>query len=118
MHVLSVCRTCPRERAEKGGIAERLRALKFPVKSPSASRFQMLSVECLGGCLKPCNVAFDAPGKWRVRFSGLTAANAADLVEAARAYAASADGRLTDEALPPALRGRISALSPKFAPAR
>jgi predicted metal-binding protein len=114
MHTLSVCRTCPRGQAEKGGLAERLRALKFP----PASAFQLLSVECLGSCLKPCTVAFDAQGKWRVRLSGLTAASAADLIAAAGAYADSPDGRLTDELLPPALRGRISALSPKFANAR
>ena len=114
MHIVSVCRTCPRQEARKGGLAERLRALKFP----SANRFQMLSVECLGGCLKPCNVAFDAPAKWRVRLSGLTAADAEDLIVAARVYAETADGRLTDAVLPPALRGRISALSPKFATAR
>jgi predicted metal-binding protein len=114
MHTLSVCRTCPREAAEKGGLAERLRALKFA----SVKGFQLLSVECLGGCLKPCNVAFDAGHKWRVRLSGLTAEHAADLIAAARAYAASPDGRLGEEALPPALRGRISALSPKYSMAR
>ena len=37
-----------------------------------------------------------------------------DLLVAARIYASLPDGRLTDEALPPALRGHISALSPKY----
>src|SRR5689334_9960323 len=113
METLSVCRTCPRESAEKGGLAERLRALA--ARSAAASRLGILSVECLGGCPNPCTVACDAPGKWRVRLSGLKAENAADILAAARAYAGLPDGRLSDETLPPALRGHISALSPKGA---
>jgi predicted metal-binding protein len=111
METLSVCRTCPRESAQKGGVVDAVRALV--ASGAQACDASILSVECLGGCPKPCTVAFDAPGKWRVRLSGLTARNAADILAAARTYAALPDGRLNDDVLPPALRGHISALSPK-----
>jgi predicted metal-binding protein len=111
METLSVCRTCPRESAEKGGVVDALRALA--AGGSGACDASILSVECLGGCPRPCTVAFDAPGKWRVRLSGLTARDAADILAAARTYASLPDGRLSDDVLPPALRGRISALSPK-----
>lgn len=108
MHVLSVCRTCPRWENEKGGMPEALREAALP------DGFRLRTVECLGGCLKACNVALDSPAKWRVRLSGLTVAHVPDLLLAASAYAAAPDGRLTDEALPPGLRGHVSAMSPKF----
>jgi predicted metal-binding protein len=111
MHTLSVCRNCPRDRPAKGGLPERLRGLAEDAGLLQGWRF--LTVECLGGCPKPSAVVFDAPEKWRIRLTGLTVADAADLFDAARAYAGSADGQLTDAMLPPALQGHISARSPK-----
>ena len=111
MHTLSVCRTCPRHLSEKGGLPERVRALAQAGAMPDG--FQVLAVECLGGCQQPSTAAFDAPDKWRIRLTRLVADDAADLVEAARIYAASPDGDLADLGLPPRLRGHISARSPK-----
>lgn len=81
----------------------------------TGQEWQLLLVECVGGCPKPCAVAFDAPGKWRIRFSTLTADHAEDVVAALQLYESSADGYLAEEALPPGLRGHISARSPTFA---
>jgi predicted metal-binding protein len=88
---------------------------EFLTEAGTTQEWQLLLVECVGGCPKPCAVAFDAPGKWRIRFSTLTADDAEDLVSALHLYEGSADGYLTDEALPPGLRGHISARSPTFA---
>jgi predicted metal-binding protein len=112
MHTLSVCRTCPRGGIPETGLRERLRAL---LADTAASALQLLLVECVGSCPRPCAVAFDAPGKWRIRLSGLTPAHADDIVTALRSYAGSADGSLPNESLPAGLRGHISARSPTFA---
>ncbi|HWA44252.1 MAG TPA: DUF1636 domain-containing protein [Hypericibacter adhaerens] len=113
MHSLSVCRTCPRGGAPETGLRERLRALI--AGSPIATGLQLLMVECVGSCPRPCAVAFDAPGKWRLRFGGLTPRHAEDVVEALRLYKESESGNLSDAALPYGLRGHVSARSPTFA---
>ena len=110
MHTLAVCRTCPREQSRKGGLLDRLREIASAAPLPDGLR--LVAAECLGGCPLPCAAAFNAPDKWRVRFTRLSAANLADLVAAAHAYVASPDGYLTDPLLPPGLRGHISARSP------
>jgi predicted metal-binding protein len=110
---LSVCRTCPRERAEKSDLPGVLRSLL--AASALAETFRVAQVECLGGCPSPCAVALDAPAKWRVRLTRLTPADGADIMSAAAAYLHLPDGYLTDGDLPAALRGRISARSPKRA---
>ncbi len=112
MHTLSVCRTCPRHLSEKGGLPERVRATAHGSAMPDG--FEILFVECLGGCQQPSAAAFDAPDKWRIRLTRLVADDAADLLTAAAAYASSPDGNLADHTLPPRLRGHISARSPKY----
>ncbi len=111
MHTLSVCRTCPRHLSEKGGLPERIRDLVQA--GPGLDGYQILTVECLGGCKQPLAVVFDAPEKWRIRFTQLMAYDAGDLLTAAEAYAESSDGDLPDAVLPERLRGKISARSPK-----
>ena len=112
MHSLLVCRTCPRSEPEKGGLRQRLYELRGD--HGAIDGLTLLGVECLGGCQKPLAAALDAPRKWRVRLTGLSTGDAADLLAAARSYTHSPDGYLTDVMLPSALRGRISALSPKM----
>jgi predicted metal-binding protein len=111
MHTLSVCRTCPRHLSEKGGLPERVRELVQA--GPALDGYQILTVECLGGCKQPLAAVLDAPDKWRIRFTQLMAYDAGDLLTAARAYAVCPDGDLPDAALPERLRGKISARSPK-----
>ena len=112
MHTLSVCRTCPRHLPEKGGLPESVRDL-VQRSGQGLDDFQLLTVECLGGCRQPSAAVLDAPEKWRIRLTNLVANDAAALLVAARSYAASLDGDLPDAALPESLRGHISARSPK-----
>jgi predicted metal-binding protein len=112
MHTLSVCRTCPRHLSEKGGLPEQVR--EAVQAGQGLDGFQILTVECLGGCRQPSAAVFDAPEKWRIRMTCLVANDANDLLTAARIYVASPDGDLQDDALPENLRGKISARSPKY----
>jgi predicted metal-binding protein len=87
-----------------------LRAIAATAPPPDGLR--LVAAECLGGCPLPCAAAFNAPDKWRVRFTRLSERHLPDLLAAARVYVVSADGYLTDALLPPGLRGHISARSP------
>lgn len=108
MHQLSICRTCPRKEATKGGLLTALRTCAGGLPEG----FELRLVECLGACPWPYAVAFNAPEKWRVRLTGLAPRHAADVVRAAHAYRACPDGYLVDADLPSDLRGHITARSP------
>lgn len=70
-------------------------------------------MSCVGGCPAPGSVALETLGKARVRFSGITAGDAPDLVRAAVAYDASANGEPGQWAVPETLAGRITAVGHK-----
>lgn len=108
MHILTICRTCPRDGARDYALPAKLRSL-----FATEPGWKTMQVECLGSCREPAAVAFDAPDKWRLRFSGLAEADAPDLLAAARVYAGAPDGNPSDESLPEKLRRRLSARSPK-----
>lgn len=70
------------------------------------------TVDCMSGCTRPSTIAFRAPGKTAYLFGDLTAADLADLVTFARAYAASEDGNLPDARLIGGLRFKAIARIP------
>ncbi len=108
---LLVCRTCPRYDRDTGAFAEAIDRAIAPRARTRGVRVR--HVPCLGGCPDSGNVGLDAMGKPRVRFSGLTSADAPDLVEAAAAYDACPTGDPGDWAVPASLAGRVTAVSPK-----
>lgn len=73
---------------------------------------------CLGGCPDDGVVAVDGPGKARVRFTGLGAADAEVVVKAATAHDASRTGLPVDWEIPAELAERISSVTPKRGPQR
>ena len=106
-----VCQTCNRYAPPKAGEATPGARLAGAMKAAAArapSPVVVRTVECLNGCPRPCAAALRAPGKCVIRFAALTADDAAALVEAAALYAQSADGNIADEALPAALRAKVS----------
>ncbi|NMO90401.1 DUF1636 family protein [Actinomycetospora sp. TBRC 11914] len=105
---LLVCRTCPRDHPDSGSFGVALdRAL-------CADGVRVRHVPCLGGCPNAGNAAVDGPGKPRVRFSSLTDDDAGPLLAAAAAYDASPTGMPDDGwEVPPALRDRLTAVTPK-----
>lgn len=74
-----------------------------------------MMVQCLGSCRRPCAVAFDAPEKARIRFSGLAVQDADKLVQAAFQYAQCNAELPSHSAFPLALQSSISAIAPKLA---
>ncbi|HEY2191943.1 MAG TPA: hypothetical protein VGH76_06530 [Actinomycetospora sp.] len=105
---LLVCRTCPRDRPDSGSFGV---ALDVVLRSDVV---RIRHVPCLGGCPNAGNAAVDGPGKPRVRFSFLTDDDAGALLAAAAAYDASPSGAPDDGwEVPLALRGRLTAVTPK-----
>ena len=111
MHLLLICRTCPRDTASSGTPGGALAATLG--KSAASWGVQVLRVNCLGSCRQPCAVALDAPTKYRLRFSNLQPSDAGDLEKVVQQYCMSDSGRIAAENLPPALRGRLTAVAPK-----
>ena len=106
-----VCLTCNRYAPPEAGQATPGQRLATALKQHAArsgSAVAVRTVECLNGCPHPCTAALRSPGKVVIRFSGLTAEDAPDLIEAAQLYADSADGDLPQEAVPAPLRAKIS----------
>ena len=114
MHSLIICRTCPRGTDESGSACAALAARMKDVLRDHAVVIRR--VNCLGACTQPCAIALDAPGKFRLRFSDLRLADAGELECVIRQYCSSENGSLPTESLPPGLRSRLSALSPKYPP--
>ena len=73
----------------------------------------IMLVQCLGSCRRPCAVAFDAPDKARIRFSDIVVQDANLLVEAAYRYVQFGVGPTDRTAFPMALQSKISAIAPK-----
>jgi predicted metal-binding protein len=71
-------------------------------------------VECLSVCKRPCTIALSGPGKWTYVVGDLEiAANADDVIEAARKFAATHDGLVAWRERPKSFRkGVISRVPP------
>jgi predicted metal-binding protein len=108
---VSICRTCPRYLHESGAFAmifgEGMRAALHKRGVP------LLMVTCLGSCKQPGAIALDSPWKDRLRFSRLNADDIEMLICAVDTYRAAPAGRIDLDKLPPTLRSRLSAVSPK-----
>ena len=114
---VAICRTCPRDAAKPAradnpdGIAATLRAALFADRQLTGE-IDVLMVQCLGACRRPCAAALSAPGKWRLRFEDLSPGVVSDFIAATRVYQATRDGRIGDRDLLPSLRERLGALAP------
>nr|WP_240939665.1 DUF1636 family protein [Planosporangium flavigriseum] len=124
-----ICRTCPRYDARASGefgrrltaaiaaiaaIAEIAEIAAGEPDAPVAIR----NVQCLGGCPEDGVVAVDAPGKARIRFTGLTESYAEAILAAAAAHHASPSGLPADWAVPTELAGHLSSVTVKRLPGR
>lgn len=72
----------------------------------------VIGVECLSACTQSCAVALSAPGKWSYVYGRLTAADAADILAGAAAYADAPDGIVPWRARPVIFRKQSLARIP------
>ena len=114
LHVCVVCRR-PRPDLAEGydqpglALAE---ALHGRLPGPDGP-ITVLPVECLAVCKRPCTVALSATGKWTYLIGDLDAdIHLDEIVDAARAYAASNNGIVPWKERPAAFRKGVVARVP------
>jgi predicted metal-binding protein len=82
---------------------------------------KIVAVECLSACSQGAAVALSAPGKWSYVYGRLGAADAADILAGAAAYAATTDGLVPWRERPVIFRkqnlARIPPMTPQMEPA-
>jgi predicted metal-binding protein len=92
--VLHVCLTCkgaePPPDGEPRAGARLMAALADAPELPAG--VVVVGVECLSNCKRACTVALSGPGRWTYVVGDVTPEMAAEIVEGARRYAATADG--------------------------
>jgi predicted metal-binding protein len=114
---LYVCETCVRDRpvgAEGLSLGRQLgvEVRRRLAEQGSAVELVQRTVLCLNGCPKPCTIALRGPGKWTLRLSRLTPADAGRVVELACRYAASPTGDVPPESWPAGLIEKVSVRTP------
>lgn len=113
--MLLVCRTCPRYDARVSGDFGRALVAAIDAEARQAG-VAVRNVQCLGGCPDHGVVAVDGPGKARVRFSGLSVADAGAVLAAALAHDACPSGAPEEWTVPAELVDRVSGVTRKRLP--
>jgi predicted metal-binding protein len=113
-HHLIVCTTCrdkTESRAQRGGPAGARLFASLTSRLDAWSRrrgIEIVGVECLGACTRPCVVALRADGKHTYLLGDLGPMRSElALVECTALFADSPTGNLPRESRPPALRGSV-----------
>jgi len=114
---LFVCVTC--KHPDREGVLPG-RALYDAVEArladAAAQDVALRSIACLSVCKRPCTVAMTAPGKWTYVVGDLDAqASADDVLDAARKFAATADGIIPWRERPLSFRKGVVSRTPPLA---
>lgn len=119
--LIHICITCRRAdeplepRDERSGA--RLHRAVEALAAERGAPVDIVAVECLSVCKRPCTVGFAAPGKWTYVYGDLPAETGAETVlDGARLYAATADGLIPWRERPEALKRGVVARMPPIAP--
>ncbi len=113
-----VCTTCRAEGEAGEPGAERAGARLFRALADAADpAVDLVPVECLSVCRRPCTVGFAAPGKWTYVYGDLPPdSSAAVILDAARLYAAAPDGLIPWKLRSDPIKKGVVARLPPFAP--
>lgn len=112
IHVCVTCRNAGEpEPAERPG-ARLLRVLG-DAAAGLAAPVEIVPVECLSVCKRPCTIGFSAPGKWTYVYGDLSAETSAETIMAGAAlYAEAPDGIIPWKQRPDALKKGVVARIP------
>ena len=109
LYVCVTCRTAPDEEPRAG--ARLYGELKRTLGD--VPNMDVVAVECLSVCKRPCTVSFAAPGKWTYVYGDLSAEMAAAVVrDAALLYAAAPEGLIPWRLRPDAIKKGVVARVP------
>jgi predicted metal-binding protein len=112
IHVCVTCRdSAAPENAERPG-ARLLRALEGAMAG-GAVPIEIVPVECLSVCKRPCTIGFSTPGKWTYVYGDLAPETSAETIMAGAAlYAEAPDGIIPWKQRPDALKKGVVARIP------
>ena len=112
-----VCTTCRTSDEPLEPRDQRAGARLFAELTEQGSHdFEIIGVECLSVCKRPCTVSFAAPDKWTYIYGDLPADTSAQTILAgAQLYAAAKDGLIPWKQRPDALKKGVVARIPPLA---
>ncbi len=111
LHVCTSCRpsTIPREPAEeRPGHQLHARLAAAIATDPLRECVEVVPVECMSLCPRPCAIALASKERWTYLFGDQQAdTSVEDILDCLRRYLAAADGELPRAERPPSLRASI-----------
>lgn len=112
VYVCITCKVTGEDTEERAGA--RLFRMLNDQNILSDEPIELVSVECLSVCKRPCTVSFAAPGKWTYVYGDLPAETAAEtILEGAALYSKTTDGLIPWKQRPDALKkGVVSRVPP------
>ena len=112
IYICTTCKLAGDDSGERAGL--RLFRQVNDRKSLSEALIEVVPVECLSVCKRPCTVSFAASGKWTYVYGDLPAETAAEtILEGAALYSKTSDGLIPWKQRPEALKkGVISRVPP------
>lgn len=111
-----VCVTCRVEGEASDPKDQRAGArLHAALLAQAQGAFEIVPVECLSVCKKPCTVSFAAPGKWTYVYGDLLPGAENIILTGARLYDATTDGLIAWKLRPDALKKGVVARVPPLA---
>lgn len=118
LHVCTSCRKpgAPREpRESRPGFILYRRLRETFDATPLQHRVDVVPVECLSLCPRPCGISLSSPGAWTYLFGDQDPAGATDaIVDCVSLYAGTVDGFMPREERPNPLRASILGRVPPF----
>jgi predicted metal-binding protein len=112
-----VCTTCrdPADPPEAERAGARLHRAVEALAAQRGDPVEIVAVECLSVCKRPCTVALSAPGKWTYVYGDFPPeTGAAMLLDGAALYAQASDGLIPWRQRPDALKKGVVSRMPPF----